>query len=228
MLPGKGGIDLVLFRTAVLYSALIGVLRLMGKRQVGQMEPSEFVVTMLIANLASIPIEDLQRPVWHGLAAMGLVLAAERLVSWVCLKSIRLRRLFCGKPVILIDNGVLLYDNLRRTRVNLDELTGHLREKGILEVDQVQFAILETNGALTVFPFPQHQPPTAAETGVRVEEQELPFTLISDGRLLPENLRLLGHDRAWLSRMLRSRGLTEQDVVLLTVTKGGKISLLRR
>jgi uncharacterized membrane protein YcaP (DUF421 family) len=192
------------------------------------MEPSEFVVTMLLANLASIPMEDLERPVWHGLAAMGIVLCAERFVSWVCLKNIRLRRIFCGKPVILIDNGRLLCENLRRTRVTLDELTGHLREKGILDAQQVQFAILETNGALTVFPFPRHQPPTAAEAGIRVEQQELPYTLISDGKVQPENLRLSGHDRAWLQKMLGSKGLKPEEVALLTVTKGGKISLFRR
>lgn len=219
---------MVIYRTAIFYAALIVVIRLMGKRQVGQMEPSEFVVTMLLANLASIPMEDLQRPVWHGLAAMGLVLIAERTVSWICLRSIRLRRIFCGKPVILIDNGTLLYDNLRKTRVNLDELTGHLRELGILEVEHVQFAILETNGALTAFPYPQYQPADARDAGVRVPEQELPYTIISDGKLLGDNLHLTGKDESWLSDYLRSNGAAQEDVVLLTLTKSGKTMLICR
>ena len=219
---------MVIYRTAIFYAALIVVIRLMGKRQVGQMEPSEFVVTMLLANLASIPMEDLERPVWHGLAAMGLVLLAERTVSWICLKSIRLRRLFCGKPVILIDNGTLLHGNLRRTRVNLDELTGHLRELGILEVEHVQFAILETNGAITAFPYPQYKPAEARDAGVRASEQELPYTIISDGKLLSDNLRLVGKDGQWLDHFLLSKGLTQGDVVLLTLTKSGKTALIRR
>ena len=219
---------MVIYRTAIFYAALIVVIRLMGKRQVGQMEPSEFVVTMLLANLASIPMEDLERPVWHGLAAMGLVLAAERTVSRICLKSIRLRRMFCGKPVILIDNGKLLYDNLRRTRVNLDELTGHLRELGILEVEHVQFAILETNGVLTAFPYPWYQPADARDAGIRVPEQELPYTIISDGQLLRDNLRLSGRDEQWLTHYLVSKGVTQADVVLLTLTKSGKTALLFR
>ena len=219
---------MVVYRTVIFYSALILVIRLMGKRQVGQMEPSEFVVTMLLANLASIPMEDLERPVWHGLAAMALVLLAERTVSWVCLKSIRLRRILCGKPVILIDNGTLLYDNLRRSRVNLDELTGHLRELGILEVEHVQFAILETNGAITAFPYPQFKPAEARDAGVEASDQELPYTIISDGKLLSDNLGLTGKDEQWLTHYLVSKGATQSDVVLMTLTKSGKTALICR
>lgn len=219
---------MVIYRTILFYCALILVIRLMGKRQVGQMEPSEFVVTMLLANLASIPMEDLERPVWHGLAAMGLVLAAERVVSWVCLKNIRLRKILCGKPVILIDNGHLLYENLRKTRVNLDELTGHLRELGILEIEHIQFAILETNGAITAFPYPQFKPAEAKDAGITAPDQELPYTIISDGQLLSGNLRLSGKDETWLTHYLISKGVTQADVVLLTLTKSGKTALICR
>ena len=219
---------MVIFRTMLFYSMLILVIRLMGKRQVGQMEPSEFVVTMLLANLASIPMEDLERPVWHGLLSMALVLLAERSVSWLCLKSISARRILCGKPVILIDNGKLLQENLRRTRVNLDELTGHLRELGILEVEKIQFAILETNGSITAFPYPQYRPADAGESGIHAQKQELPYTIISDGRLLTENLKLLGRDRQWLAHYLEANRICQSDVLLLTVTPGGKTCLIRR
>ena len=139
---------MLLFRTLLFYFALIAVIRLLGKRQVGQMEPSEFVVTMLIANLASVPLEDWSIPVWGGLVPMGIVFVCERLISLLCLKSIRMRRLLCGKPVILIENGRLLEGNLRRTRVNLDELTGHLREQGVLAVEGHRLCrTLESNGS---------------------------------------------------------------------------------
>lgn len=219
---------MIVYRTILFYCALILVIRLMGKRQVGQMEPSEFVVTMLLANLASIPVEDLERPVWHGLTAMGLVLIAERVVSRICLKNIRLRKILCGKPVILIDNGKLLYGNLRKTRVTLDELTGHLRELGILEIQQVQFAILETNGALTAFPYPHYKPAEARDAGITASDQELPYTIISDGKLLPDNLHLCGKDEAWLIRYLISQRVCQADIVLLTLTKSGKTALICR
>lgn len=219
---------MVVWRTIFFYLILIAAIRLMGKRQVGQMEPSEFAVTMFMANLASIPVENLDTAVLVGLWALITVLVLERLLSWISLRSIRLRRFLCGKPVILIDNGHLLMENLRRTRVNLDELSGHLREQGILEIQSVQFAILETNGSLTVFPYPHLRPATAAEAGVEAEKQELPYTVISDGRVLQENLNLAGKDRIWLAEYLESKGQREQDVVLLTLTPGGKTHIICR
>ena len=216
---------MVVFRTLLFYSALVAVVRLMGKRQVGQMEPSEFVVTMLIANLASVPLEDWSIPVWGGLVPMGIVFVCERVVSTLCLKSIGARRLLCGKPVILIENGRLMEENLRRTRVNLDELSGHLREQGILRMETVQFAILETNGSITVFPFPRYAP---AQAGPGTPDQEMPYTVISDGRILADNLRLLGRDEPWLRRKLHGRGLTPDRVFLMTLTKSGECAVFPR
>ena len=208
---------MLFYRTLLFYFALIAVIRLLGKRQVGQMEPSEFVVTMLIANLASVPLEDWSIPVWGGLVPMGIVFLCERLISLLCLKSIRLRRLLCGKPVILIENGRLLEGNLRRTRVNLDELTGHLREQGVLAVEEVQFAILETNGSISVFPYPT--PP---------KKQELPYTVISDGKILGENLALLGRDEGWLRKKLHGKGLKPEQVLLMTATESGQCAVFPR
>ena len=114
-------------RTIVVYLVLIAVIRLMGKRQIGQMEPSEFVVTMLVANLASIPMQDGAIPLYSGVVPIVTVLGLELVLSALSLRSLKLRRLLCGKPVILIENGQLLQDNLRKTRITLDELSGHLR-----------------------------------------------------------------------------------------------------
>ena len=208
---------MVVYRTLLFYFALILVIRLLGKRQVGQMEPSEFVVTMLIANLASVPLEDWSIPVWGGLVPMGIVFVCERVISLLCLRSIRARRILCGKPVILIENGHLLQENLRRTRVNLDELSGHLREQGVLAIETVQFAILETNGSITVFPYPT--PP---------QKQELPYTVISDGKILSANLRLLGREEAWLRKKLHGKGLRPEQVLLMTVTESGQCAVFPR
>lgn len=216
---------MVVFRTLLFYFALILVIRLLGKRQVGQMEPSEFVVTMLIANLASVPLEDWDIPVWGGLVPMGIVFVCERLISTLCLKSIRARRLLCGKPVILIENGRLLEENLRRTRVNLDELSGHLREQGILQMETVQFAILETNGSITVFPFPEYTP---APEGPGAKKQELPYTVISDGHILTGNLQLLGRDEEWLRKKLHGKSLRPEQIFLMTLTESGEVAVFPR
>lgn len=204
-------------RTLFLYLILIVGVRLMGKRQVGQMEPSEFVVTMLVANLASIPMQDEGIPLFSGLVPILTVLGAELVLSVASMGSIRLRRALCGKPVILIENGRILQDNLRRTRITLDELTGHLRLKEVLDLRTVQFAILETNGDLSVFLFPPERPATAREAKIQAQKQALPVTIIDDGRLLKKNLPIAKKDEKWVQKVLNSHNCTLEDTFLLTV-----------
>lgn len=215
-------------RTIILYLVLICVIRLMGKRQIGQMEPSEFVVTMLVANLAAIPMQDGAIPIYSGVVPILTILGVELLLSGLCLRSIRLRRLFCGKPVILIENGKILQDNMRKTRVTLDELSGHLREKDVLDIRAVQFAILETNGNLSVFPYPAERPASARDAGVQARKQFLPYTIVSDGKLLTDNLTLSGKDEKWLQKVLRSHNATLEQTWLLTVDAGDHIAWYKK
>lgn len=206
-------------RTAVLYLALIAVVRLMGKRQVGELEPTEFVVALLIADLAAIPMQDGALPLLTGLIPILTVLGLELLLSVLSFRSIRLRLLLCGKPVILIDNGKILQNNLRRTRITLDELMGQLREKNILKVQDVQFAILETNGCLSVFPYPNVKAP---------KHQVMPLTLISDGHLLHHNLVLAKKDGVWLRHVLQQQDTTVEDTYLMTVDEDGGLYLIKK
>ena len=215
-------------RTAFLYLVLILSIRMMGKRQIGQMEASEFVVTMLVANLASIPMQDAAIPLYSGLLPILVVLGMELTLSGLILRSVLIRRFFCGKPVILIDNGKILLENLRKTRVTLDELTGHLRSKDVLDVQAVQFAILETDGSLSVFPYPDQRPAAAKEAGIQTEKQYLPITILEDGYLSRENLQKAGKDRLWLRKTLQQQGATEQDTLLLTVDSADHVVFLRK
>lgn len=205
------------FRTLILYLVLILVIRLMGKRQIGQMEPAEFVVTMLVANLASIPMQDGGIPLFSGLVPILTVLGVELVLSWATLRSLWFRRLLCGKPVILIENGRILQQQLQNTRITLDELMGHLREKDILNPQQVQYAILETNGTLSVFPYPEHCPPTAKDAGVQVKPIQLPLTIVEDGKLLKENLQLSGKNESWVTETLKQRDAKLEDTFLLAL-----------
>ncbi len=210
-------------RTIVLYLVLILSIRLMGKRQIGQMEASEFVVTMLVANLASIPMQDAAIPLYSGLVPILTVLGVELVLSGLILHSVALRRFFCGKPVILIDNGKILQENLRKTRVTLDELTGHLREKDVLDLSSVQYAILETDGNLSVFPYPRFRPAAAQDAKIRTEQQFLPVTIIEDGWFSGENLKKAGKDEAWLRTILEEKGAGLRDTLLLTVDAGDNV-----
>ena len=215
-------------RTAFLYLVLILSVRMMGKRQIGQMEASEFVVTMLVANLASIPMQDAAIPLYSGLLPILVVLGMELSLSGLILRSVLIRRFFCGKPVILVDNGKILMENLRRTRVTLDELTGHLRSKDVLDIQTVQFAILETDGSLSVFPYPAERPATAKEAGIQAKKQYLPITIIEDGYVSKDNLQKAGKDHAWLEKQLRNHQATRQETLLLTVDQGEHVVFLRK
>ena len=216
------------FRTCIIYLVLIATIRLLGKRQIGQMEPAEFVVTMLVANLATIPLQDTGIPLLGGLVPIITVLGAELVLSALALRSIRLRKLLCGKPVILIENGNILQANLRKTRVTLDELTGHLREKDVLDLQAVQYAILETNGNLSVFPYPKERPANAREAGIQAGKQYLPLTIVSDGRLISDNLKKANKDTVWLQKTLKKYDATLADTWLLTVDEGNHVVFYRK
>ncbi len=215
-------------RTVILYLILIAVIRLMGKRQIGQMEPAEFVVTMLVANLASIPMQDGGIPLFTGVVPILTVLGVELVLSDLSLRSLRFRKLLCGKPVILIENGNILQKNLRKTRVTLDELTGHLREKDVLDLESVQYAILETNGNLSVFPYPKEKPASAKDAGIQARKQYLPITIVSDGKLLHENLKIAKKDTRWVQQVLRDNRATLKQTWLLTVDNAEHVYFCRR
>lgn len=211
------------FRTLFLYLVLIFAVRLMGKRQIGEMEPAEFVVTMLVANLAAIPMQDGAIPLYSGLVPILTVLGMELVLSGMILRSVRLRQLLCGKPVILIDNGKILQENLKSARINLDELTGQLRAKDVLDIRTVQYAILETSGDLSVFPYPKEKPASAKDAGVQATGQHLPVTVVEDGYLSRENLERAKKDEKWLEKVLSQYNCGIQDTFLLTVDESGQV-----
>lgn len=216
------------FRTLFFSVTLIILLRLTGKRQIGQMAPSEFVVAMLMSNLASIPIQDGGIPLMAGLVPILSITGLELLLSGAALRSIRLRRLLCGNPVILMENGRILQKNLAATRITLDELSELLREKDVLDPKTVQYAILETNGALSVFLYPDEAPASAREAGISVKARHLPIPIVSDGRLLKDNLALAKKDRAWVDRVLKEHLCTLEDTWLLTVDRAGSIVFYKK
>ena len=219
---------MIVYRTILFYCALILVIRLMGKRQVGQMEPSEFVVTMLVANLASIPMEDPKLPLHSGLIPLGAVLLAELLLTRFSMRNVKFRRLLCGKPVILIENGRIIQKNLRRTHITLDELTGQLRLKDVLDLRTVQYAILETNGNLSVFLYPKDSPATAKDAGIHPKKQHLPVTVVGDGYLYRENFAAAGINDAWVRNFLERNDVELADIYLLTLDAAGKTVFLRK
>jgi uncharacterized membrane protein YcaP (DUF421 family) len=218
----------MLIRTIVLHLLLIVIVRMMGKRQIGQMEASEFVVAMMVADLAAVAMQDIGIPLVAGLVPIFTVLGTELVLSGLTMGSVKFRRIMCGKPVILIDNGKIIQENLRATRVTIDELTGHLREKDVLDITTVQFAILETNGNLSVFPYPRECPASAKDAGITASSQQIPVTIIEDGFFSKENLKKSGKDEAWLKKFLTKKKSTIQETFLLTVDPDNNVVWLKK
>lgn len=219
---------IVLIRTVLLYSLLIFTVRLMGKRQVAEMEPAEFVVTMLLANLASVPMQDNGLPLSSGLVPIFAILSLELILAVLSMRFIPLRKLLCGLPAILIRDGVIDQKALGQSRVSLDELSQKLREKDVFDLSTVKYAILETDGELTVMLYAKNRPVTLRDCDLKGAEGELPFTLISNGVLLRQNVKDSGYSDAQLRKELRQRGCRVKDVFLMTVDRSGKLLFVRK
>ena len=215
-------------RTGLLYVLLILSVRLMGKRQVAEMEPAEFVVTMLLANLASVPMQDNGLPLLSGVAPILTVLGLELILAVLSMKLLPVRRLLNGVPTLLIREGRIDQRALAASRVSLDELEQKLREKDVFDYSAVAYAILETDGELTVMLRPGFQSVSRADLGVEASPAALFYNVISDGVVLSENLRAAGLDRAWLKRELARRGVSPREVFLLAVDGAGAVRFVRK
>lgn len=214
-------------RAVILYLLLIVTVRLMGKRQLAELEPSEFVVAILIADLASVPMQDAGIPLLSGIIPILTVLALELILSVLAMRCRTVRRLLSGSPILLMQDGRILAKNLARTRITVDELLQHLREKEIVDLASVQYAILEVDGQISAIIHPKNQPPTAMDTHVEVDAVELPITLISDGKILEDRLQP-PLDRTWLERELKRLNCTTEEIFLMTATRGGKIYVSKK
>ncbi len=217
-------------RTIILYFLIMSGLRLMGKRQIGELEPSELVLTMMISDLATVPMQDFGIPLLAGVIPILTLLALSMLLSQLSLHNLRFRALVCGTPTILIREGRLQQEAMQKNRYTLDELLEELRGQGISSIEDVKYAILENSGQLSVLPWSKCQPPTAAQLRLNVEEDTtLPIILINDGRILRKNLTACGKDEQWLLQTLRKEKLSSpKEVFLLTVDERQQITCVKK
>ena len=205
------------FRTVILYLLLIAGLRITGKRQIGELEPIELVLTMLLSDLASVPMQDFGIPLVNGIVPIVTLLSLSMLLSYGSLRSVRFRTLLCGEPTLIIRSGHILQDAMRRNRLTVDELLEALRGQGISDLQEVKYAVLETSGQLSVLPRADCQPVTPRQLSV----------VISDGRLLRRSMERLGLDDGWLQARLRDAGVrSPREVFLLSVDEAGSVVCL--
>lgn len=211
-------------RTIILYLLLITTIRLMGKKQVGELEPSELVLAMLVSDLSSVPMQDFGTPLLYGALPIIILMCLTMILSLLTLKSNRFRSLLCGEPSVIVRNGVPDQAALARNRITVDELMEELRAQGITELSTVKYAVLENSGHISIILYDRDSPTTPSQMNVEVPETGLPLILISDGRLIDRNLDLLGHDRRWLLDQLRTQNLGDiRSVFLFTADENGNI-----
>ncbi len=215
-------------RTFIIYAVLTATLRLMGKRQIGELEISELVSTLLLSELASVAIGDLSVPLTISLLAIFLIVALEFLISNVKNRSPLLKKLFDGTPSILVKRGRIDQKELRRMRVSVEELFSAFRLQGIGVPEDVYYAVLEQNGQLSVVLRSDKSPLTPSDTGEKPVERGMAHALIVDGEISKNALAFSGKDEAWLKSVCKRFKTNVQDVFLLTVDDSDKISIIKK
>ena len=217
-----------LLRTLLLYAAVIAAVRLMGKRQLGELDPSELAVTILVSDLAAVPMQDPGIPMLSGLVPIAALISLEILLSFAALKSRLFRRLLNGQPAIIIRSGRLDVKKLRQLRLRTDEVVETLRKQNVASVADVKYGVIEPDGTLTVVPVRAQQPVTASMLGLTPKDAGLPLVVVSDGKLVPRSLRLLQLDPRDVENRLHNQSLALSDVFLMTLDDCGNSFIQRR
>ena len=213
---------IIIIRTLTVYCALVVFMRLMGKRQLSELELPELAVAVLIADLGAHPLQDIGIPLMNGLLPIAVLFCCEVLISGAALKFPRLRSALFGRPSFLIREGRIVQSEMRRCRFTPDELAEQLRSKNIGDLSQVQYAILETDGELNAVLYPQYRPATAGDLGLVTGDGGYPVIVVNDGRVLSGNLRALGRDERWLRRELKRFGISAaREAYLLVADRNG-------
>lgn len=213
----------ILLRTVIIYVVLIGTMRLMGKRQLGELEVSELVTTLLISEIASLPIGNPSLPVMHAVIPLITILALEVSLSVLLLKCPKLKGLASARPSVLIRHGQVDQKEMRRIRISIDELVSEVRQSGLPSLEDVDYAILEQNGKISIIPRRTSQPPDAKLLGISPKENGVVHVLIGDGRIDEHNLKLLRLDREWLYDRLSEKLLALEEVFFLGMDDGGTL-----
>lgn len=213
-----------ILRTIILFFVTTIVLRLMGKRQLAQLQPYEVVITLMISDLATQPMGDVEIPLLGGLIAILTLLMMHSLLSLLSFWSIRLRAIICGRPSVLVRDGRICEDELSRLCFDLSDLMEGIRSQGLSGLQETGSVILETNGALSVFPASENRPATRREQGLPPQYDGIPLTLILDGKLQERTLALSGRDAGWLRRILKGQGIEQdKDVLIALLSTQGEL-----
>lgn len=215
----------MLVRTAILYVAVVVGLRIMGKRQIGDMQPNELVITILVSEIATIPIQDSAQPIINGLTAISLLVALEVILSVLAMKSGKIRRLVNGGPVIVIRHGIIDQKAMKDLRITIDDLLANLRQNQIFDLGEVEYAIVETNGCVSVLLTPENRPVTHADGGKRPKDLGLHTPVVCDGKLQLKFMEAMSIAPERVEGILASRKLDKNEVFLMVLDSKGNCEI---
>ena len=215
-----------IIRTFILYAFIILAIRLMGKRQLSDMQPSELVVTLVVSDIASLPMQNASQPLLSGVIPVLVLVSLEIFTSVVMMKSRKFRKIICGSPVVIIQDGKLLQKQMRRLRLTTDDLCAQLRQQNVFSLDDVQYCIMETNGMMSVLEKPQKRLPNAGESGLTIQDSKIETVVVNDGILLNTALQLCGMDEGFVNKILKKKNIELDDVFIMTLNGIGEYNIV--
>ena len=218
----------VIARTFLMYIFVTLSVRLMGTRQIGDMQPTELVVTLLISEIAAIPLQDMNQPLLVGVGAIFTLIVLEIAVSILAMKSFFVRKMMSGRSVILIKNGEIDQQSMKDVRMTVLDLIELLRAQEVFNIDDVAFAVLEVNGELSVLLKKDAQPVTIKDVDIKASDDALPMLVISDGKIVCESLKALQLDKNQLLAKLNKKGLTAKEIFLMTLDRNGTEQIVKK
>ncbi len=208
---------IVMIRTAILYILVVLTMRLMGKRQIGELEPFELAIAIMISDLASLPMQDLGMPLLYGIIPIITLLILQTIITILELKSEFFRKLMTGKPSLIIINGKIDIKELRNQRLTYNDLVEELRLKGFYNIQDIAYAVLETSGELSIMPKTEITPASKKDLNIPVHQEKLPVTLILDGKINYNNLNIINKDIDWLNSKLKSNNIDNPSKVFVAI-----------
>ncbi len=217
-----------LCRTVILYILVLFTFRILGKRQVGELQPADLVITLLLSEILVIPMQDTQIPLINTLIPVLVLIGLEILISVISIKSIKFRNLLQGNSLIVIRNGVLDQKQLKRLRFTVDDLLEALRKKDIFDIAEVQYAIVETDGTLSVLLKPPYRAPQAQALHAQEDDDGIPCVVISDGRIIQSDFKECGMNPQKLNKLLQSKKIEVKNIMLMTVDKSGNTNIIQK
>lgn len=215
----------IILRTLIIYITLLIIMRLMGKRQLGELELSELITTLLFSEIATTPITTPSTRLIDAIVPIGIIAALEILFSFIMIKFPTLKRMLTSGPSVIIQKGKINKKEMLKSRITLDELISQIRQNGVYDLDEVDYAILEENGKMTVVPKSSQRPPTLKDMKIKSKDTGVMHIIIADKKINSYNLELIGKDKKWLESLLKKHSLKPDDIFCMTVDDAGRIFL---